>query len=326
MNALLAEARDEAQARDLDAVLAFVETLRRGGVALATIAVRAGLPQSRLEAILLTGRAEDEEAQALTRWKAAADRAGAEEERIALTPTLKRIARVFDKARMAQDGGARGIALIHGASGTGKTRAAKWYMQKESEQAGRGWDFPVVLARCTGQERDFSSALQTILLGLMDAGLAESATRYKKAQKVALEYIQAGGIILFDEAHLMPPRAMDALRWFPDHQDIALGFIGNLTAYKTLMDAHMPQITTRAIGMKVMLDKPEKGDIDTLLEAWGLSGRALSDAAYGIGLQEGGLRILAHVVRTARALSASLGIPVDAEIFRLAFTEIMQDD
>jgi hypothetical protein len=94
--------------------------------------------------------------------------------------------------------------------------------------------------------------------------------------------------------------------------------MGNLTGYKELVDAKIGQIMSRVGGSRVVVDLPTEGDVDALLTAWGIRGRAVREIAIMIGVQDGGLRLLANTARVARNFAKVKGRAIDADIFKAA--------
>jgi DNA transposition AAA+ family ATPase len=289
----------------------WIETLRAGGVSLDTIAVQSGVTKKTLSNALLSRQADTDTSAALAAWKADADEVAEKvKEKTVETPTMRKIIRAFDGARYPVDHGDKGIALIFGASGTGKTEAARQYRRENQND--------VVLVRCTGDEKTFGTVLSAIVEALRRDGLSEYAVRGRRPINVIRDNIPSDGLIIFDEAHLLYPRRMDELRCFPDEFGIALAFIGNLTGYQKLLDAKLAQLTSRAIGTRVLIGIPTKEDIAALLDNWGLHERALRETAYKIGEQEGGLRALSRAAAGARRMAASVHTTIDSGIFEAA--------
>jgi DNA transposition AAA+ family ATPase len=299
----------------------WIESLRDAGISLDTIVVRSGVPKNKLTHALLCREADADVIAALSAWKNETDKAASRGEDVVMTPTLRKIINAFDDARNpVNEHGGKGIALVFGASGTGKTEAAKWYAKESCEGSGKHSSdyWPVVLVRCTGDEKSFGAVLADIVATLISAGMPKYIASGEKAKDVICNYIPKGGLIIFDEAHLMPVKRMDELRYFPDTQGIALAFIGNLTCHQKLLDAKITQLTSRAIGTHILIGLPKEEDIDALLCHWELHGKGIQETAYQIGLQEGGLRALSHTVEAARKMAAAVNASIDSELFKMA--------
>jgi DNA transposition AAA+ family ATPase len=137
-----------------------------------------------------------------------------------------------------------------------------------------------------------------------------------------MDRIPEGGIIIFDEAQLLSLRRLDELRSFPDQFGIAIALMGNLSGYKELVDAKIAQIMSRVGGARVVIDTPTEGDVDALLDAWEIRGRKVRELAVMIGTQDGGLRMLADSVSTARMLARAKGAAIDADLFMAAAVSV----
>ena len=78
----------------------------------------------------------------------------------------------------------------------------------------------------------------------------------------------------------------------------------------------------RVGGARVIADKPTEGDVDALLEAWGLAGRKLRELAVMIGTQDGGLRFLGATVQAARVYAKASGREIDERTFKAAAVSV----
>lgn len=301
----------------------YVEDLISAGISSARIAVESGISATRLKS-WLAGNDLPEILPTLLAWKEETEAAGYLNNGFVMTPTSHQIIRAFDRARQPKGGVAqldgteirkRGIALIYGASGTGKTETAEWYQHQQSAGRNLG-DWPVVLVRCTGAEGGAVKLHKAIIEALQDGGY------YRQTHESLLEsitkHIPYGGLIIFDEAQLLSLRRMDELRHFPDRCGIAIAFMGNLAGYKELVDAKIGQITSRVGGALVVIGMPVEGDVDALLDAWEIRGRKVRESALQIGMQDGGLRKLSDVASAARVFSKASGKLIDVDLFKAA--------
>lgn len=313
---------DTTDVRELQAYIDNLLTIAR--VSPAKIAVEAGVPLQRLKA-WISGTGGDSAIPLLLAWKAEIELAGADSGGFVMTPTALRIILAFDRARESRGGVAnvtgeatheRGMALIYGASGTGKSLAAQWYLKKNGGQRSMG-EWPVVVVRCTGGENS-REALYSAILSSMDGAIFYPQKHEKKIDTIRSR-IPEGGIIIFDEAQLLSLRRLDELRYFPDECGIAIALMGNLTGYKELVDAKIGQIKSRTVrATRVVIDLPTEEDVDALLESWNFRGRKLREIAVMIGVQDGGLRLLAATASIARQFAKVKGKEVDADIFMAA--------
>lgn len=321
------ESHDANKVRKLRAYIDDLLTVAR--IPLSRIATESGAPLQRVKAFV-DGTGGESAIAPLLAWKAEIDEARADASEFVMTPTAERIIRAFDRARESRgwvahgnedDTQERGIALIYGAAGVSKTKAAEWYLKNVGEPRPLG-SWPVVLVRCRGDERNYDGILAAIMES-MDGALFYPQ-RHEKRIDTIRSRIPDGGIIIFDDAHLLSLRRLDELRYFPDQCGIALGFMGNLTGYKELVDAKIGQIMSRVGGSRVVVDLPTEGDVDAMLAAWGMTGRKVCDAAeirtiaVMIGVQDGGLRMLANTARIAKHYANRAGKPIDADIFKAA--------
>jgi len=303
-----------------DLARARVEDMVRSGLTLGRIAVEAGVSRDGL-GLWVGGGGDEAVGSAVVTWLAEID----EETRVSAagfieTPTAKRIIRAFDQARQPKSAsGQRGIALIYGASGAGKTETARYYADLRNRQAA-SFKTQVAYVRVDGECQTWVSMLNAVVGSIRGFGV--DAYRERNLRQWIDDNIPAGGLIIFDEAQLLPVRRLDELRVFPDECGIAVAFMGNTAGYKALEGAKIAQITSRVGGARVVIEKPSEGDVDALLEAWNLSGRKVRELAMMIGLQDGGLRMLADAVTNARAYAKAHGVEVDERIFKSAAVSV----
>jgi hypothetical protein len=312
---------DAREVRELRAYIDDLLTIAK--IPLSRIATESGASLQRVKA-WIDGTGGESAIAPLLAWKAEIDEASANTGGFVMTPTAERIIRAFDEARESRGGVAhadeeetqeRGVALIYGASGVGKSIAAEWYLKSAGNPRPLGvW--PVVLMRCTGGEGT-REALHAGILASME-GAEFYPQKYEKKIDTIRSRIPDGGLIIFDEAHLLPRRRLDELRYLPDKYGIAIAFMGNLTGYAELVNAKVGQIMSRVGGSLVKVDLPTEGDVDALLAAWGIRGREVRETATIIGGKDGGLRMLANTVRVARKYANVKGKAIDDDILKAA--------
>lgn len=312
---------DDREVRELRAYVD--DLLNIAKIPLSRIATESGASLQRLKA-WVDGTGGESAVAPLLAWKAEIDESSAHAGGFVMTPTAERIIKAFDRAREPrgsvehlgeEETQERGIALIYGSSGAGKTKTAEWYLKSAGQPRPIGL-WPVVLVRCTGNEGT-RETLHANVLASMD-GAQFYPQKYERKLDTIRSRIPDGGLIIFDEAQLLSRRRLDELRYFPDQLGIAIALMGNLTGYKELVDAKIGQIMSRVGGARVVVDLPTEGDVDALLSAWGIRGRAVRETAVMIGVQDGGLRLLSHTVSIARKFAKVKGKAIDAEIFKAA--------
>lgn len=306
-----------------DGVLrARVSELMSNGIPIRRIAVESGVPSADLRRWVEGGFVEAV-SNAVSCWLHEIDeetRAKADD--FTETPTARRIIRAFDQARQPKDNrGQRGIALIYGASGIGKSKTARFYSERENSSQSPFGCHNVVYVQLDGENTTWTAALNAVV-GSARGGWGHDAYRERNLRQWIADHVPVGGLLIFDEAQLLPTRRMDELRIFPDECGIAVAFMGNTAGYKALESAKIAQITSRVGGARVVADKPTEGDVDSLLEAWGLTGRKLREVAVMIGTQDGGLRFLGATIQAARVYAKASGRAIDERTFKAAAVSV----
>lgn len=298
-----------------------VSELIDGGIGMGRIAVEAGVSSADLKR-WVDGAKADAVNDAVAVWLSDIDdemRAHADD--FTETPTARRIMRAFDQARQAKDDrGQRGIALIYGASGIGKSKTARYYAKRENTMGHVG-STNVVYVQLDGENTTWTAALNAVV-GSARGAYGLDAYKERNLRQWITQHVPEGGMLIFDEAQLLPTRRLDELRIFPDECGIAVAFMGNTAGYKALESAKIAQITSRVGGARVVADKPTEGDVDALLEAWNLRGRKLRELAVMIGTQDGGLRFLGATVQAARVYAKASGRDIDERTFKAAAVSV----
>jgi DNA transposition AAA+ family ATPase len=291
-----------------EAIAARLADMRDAGMKTLAMANEAGLEVNTLKR-WISGQREQEVTKALSDWLTGIDdEIAARDGEFVLTPSSARFVKAFEQARAPRGkDGRRGIALIYGASGAGKTETAKWQARMDEN---------VIYVQADGERKTFVSLLRAVV---------EEKTGYgghpavgEKMRDHIIRNFQPGSMLIFDQANLIRLTVMEQLIIFPDEYGIALAFIGNAKGYKALMDAKMAQITSRIAGAHIFVEIPGEEDIDALLEAWSVAGRQERKFCMMIGRQDGGLRYLDATVREARKLAHAAGShKLDARLLKL---------
>jgi len=291
------------------AILARLSEMEAGGIKHARIAVESGLSVEALTQ-WVKGERNGDATRALSAWLSGIDsEVSAKEADFIITPTARRILRAFEQARAPKDSrGRRGIAMIYGASGVGKTQTARW-----AHRMDRGVAYVLV----NGESRTWVKLLSSVAEATA-SGYGGYPAVGESLKDLVLRRVPAGGMLIFDHAHLLRISIMEQLIVFPEEHGIAIAFIGNARGYKSVTDAKVTQIISRVAGANVFINMPGEDDLDALLPAWGISGRKEREFCHLIGLQDGGLHYLENTVREARRLAAVKGADaLDIELLQL---------
>jgi len=291
-----------------DAIAARLTAMREAGIKPLTMAIESKLELNALES-WVNGQRESEVTKALSDWLAGIDdEIAAREGEFVMIPTSARIVKAIEQARAPRGkDGRRGVALIYGASGAGKSETAEWLARMDEN---------IIHVQADGECRKYVPLLKAV---------AEEKTGYgghpavgEKMRDYIIRNFSRGSVLIFDHAQLIPLSVMEQLLIFPDKHGIALAFIGNTQGYNALINAKMAQIISRVAGAHILIEIPGEEDIDPLLEAWGVAGRPERTFCMMIGKQDGGLRYLAETVREARKLALATGAQkLDARLLKI---------
>lgn len=217
------------------------------------------------------------------------------------------------------------ISLIYGGAGVSKTTTAKRYAEMHSHKAQcsgasmcrvKGGVFYISAAKWV---RTPVAILQAISIAVG----ASSANAYRNDQlaKMILSVLIPGDLLIVDESQHLEPDALDGIRYFHDEGGIGIAYLGNEEVYTRISGrtrkASFAQLSSR-VGMRLHIEFPDAGDVDALLEEWGVSGKQAREFAISIALRPGGLRGLIQVLRQSRVIAAGMHKTVDATIMKVA--------
>lgn len=228
-----------------------------------------------------------------------------------LTPGARRYLRAFEHARAERDSeGRRGVAMIFGSSGTGKTEAARYAARM---------DHNVVYVLVDGESRTWTRLLGEVANAAGSYGGPNTGETFRE---LVLRKVSRGGLLIFDHAHMLRQSLMEQLLSFPEEHSIGLAFIGNLSAHTALTSKKVVQLTSRASGATVIVGMPDADEVDAHLEALGIAGRKEREFCQLIGRQDGGLRFLYATVRKARQIAGSPSAAPGERLLQVAAAKV----
>lgn len=202
------------------------------------------------------------------------------------TTTARRILAGLSYAQMAGD-----IAVVYGGAGLGKTKAARHYAAGHPN---------VWVATMTSSTNTLGPCLERIAVA---CGLRPSNTRAFRIEADLVERLEeTNGLLIIDEAQHLNTRAIEALRGLHDATGVGLAIMGNEVIYSRITggrrSAEFAQLFSR-IGKRVRLTRPRKDDVESLLDAWGITGREEREAVLEIARSPGALRMVTKALRLA---------------------------
>lgn len=208
------------------------------------------------------------------------------------TPSSRQILAALSYAQMAAD-----LSVIYGGAGVGKTSAARHYQR----QAPSVW-----IATMTPSTAGVGTCLErlAVSVGLKVGG----HTRPDRMEAELIERLRdTQGLLIVDEAQHLSTKALDNVRSIQDAAGIGVVLMGNEVVYTQLTGGNrstgFAQLFSR-IGKRVRLGRPQASDVDALLDAWGITGKAERKALQDIAGKPGALRGVTKVLRLASMFAA----------------------
>jgi DNA transposition AAA+ family ATPase len=285
------------------------------GVAPRRIAIEAGVRADKLRTWLDGEDAGDTTESRIVTWLEELDQPDEGAQAWVETPTSAKIVNAFEFARNTPS-----ITVVYGGAGVGKSHTAKRYAaQNCPEYMGHGSSCTVRGAFYVTVTRS-SRSLTGVLGRIADAvGCGTYFSRNDMIEAHILERLGPGDLLIIDEAQHLGLDALDGIRAFHDEAGIGIAYLGNQRFYSVVakknLAADFAQLHSR-IGMRLHVPNPEDGDVDAVLEAWGVRGRQERAFGQAVASRPGGLRVLVHVLRQAAFVARLNKRPLDRELMQ----------
>lgn len=206
----------------------------------------------------------------------------------------------------------KGIVVVAGASGIGKTMTAEYY------QATNPSVWLATMEPCT-------ATVYPMLAEVAEAvGVTESvATRLSRA--IGRKVKGTGGLIIVDEAQHLDVKAIDQLRTLRDRYKIGIAIIGNEVVYSRIdgqgRTAQFAQIYSRC-GPRKCLPGSKPGDMCALIKAWGIENKEEIRFLKAICAKPGALRVMTSTMELASMLAAAASEERSIKHIKAAYDQI----
>ena len=210
--------------------------------------------------------------------------------RFVSTPTAEAFLAIFQHAQHMPD-----FAVVTGAPGVGKSSSACHYTRST----------PNVHKITAHPSLSGPRALLEELSRVVGTFQGGSLHRVQRALVAKLR--GSGALLMIDEAQHLTPAALDQLRSIHDEAEVGVVLLGNPAVYGRLEGqgrrTEFAQLFSR-VGMRLARPKPQKGDIDALLDAWAVEGGAERQLLHVIARKPGALRGMTKALKLAHMLAA----------------------
>lgn len=224
------------------------------------------------------------------------------------TPSGERILSALGYAQLVGD-----VAVIYGGAGLGKTRAIEQYQRTNPN---------VWIATMTTCTKAAVPALEEIAIA-MGLDVSGGAARLQRAVVKRMRGTQ--GLLVIDEAQHLSVEALDAVRALHDADGIGVALVGNESVYARMTGgnraAYLDRLYSR-IGKRVRLTRSSQGDIDALIDAWGIDVKNCRATLHEIAKRPGGLRGMTKVLRLASMFAAGAKRPVSCTDIKAAWRDL----
>ena len=176
--------------------------------------------------------------------------------------------------------------MIHGGTGVGKTAAARRYARLGEE---------VWIAVMSPSANRLRPCLQQVAYACDLPYLAGGA--YRMEIELAARLYGTRGLLVIDEAQHLGHPQLDSLRGLYDETGCGLALLGNDRFGRRISCAPEFAALASRVGARLHLPAATAGDVDALLDAWGIGGATARKEARGLAAPPGGLRKLAKALK-----------------------------
>lgn len=272
---------------------------RECGLSWPRLADLTGIPVSTLTAFAsgtYPGRNDTVAAKVL----AYRDRCSAQEQIASVAPTspdwyeTPTAARIHGLLQWAQSGE---IVSIITTPGIGKTKVAERFVANDPN----AW-----LATMTPSTAGV--ATMAIKVGIA-IGLGEiKGTPQQLSRQIVTRMKGRRGLLIVDEAQELTDTALNEMRSWHDETRVGLVIMGNESVVGKLngQKSALAQISSR-VSIPYVQMKPEAGDLDVLLDAWGIANPDQRAFLGKIGMLPGALREVTHTIKIAQFAASGAG-------------------
>lgn len=228
------------------------------------------------------------------------------------TQTAKQVFGTLELAKVL-----RKITVIHGASGVGKTSAAKQFRHSQNNV----W---MVTARPS------CSTLNEILYEMaLELNINDAPKRAGKLSRVLQAKLTGSkGLMIIDEADHLPYAALEEIRILQEETGIGFALIGNDKVYTRMQGGvnqhhEFARLFSR-LAKKTSIQSCKKNDIKAVATAWGLDlqDKDLMTALTDIGKSAGALRALTNCLELAAMYAKSTSTAITLPLIVQAREEI----
>jgi len=211
-----------------------------------------------------------------------------------VTPTAARLTDMLLYAQMMP-------AMVLGtlAPGMGKTKTAEQYEATH----------PAVLKVTM---RPTTSSVQRMLLTIAEALDVNENNPGDRERGIGKKLKRNGKhtLLIVDEAQHLVDQAVNQLRYLHDEFGVGIALLGNEELYGRFGDSTpkpaYAQLHSR-IGMRMKQLQPAAGDVEALVEAWGIADPEVVKLARALGRKPGALRQVSETLKLAGMYAAGEG-------------------
>lgn len=228
--------------------------------------------------------------------------------RFVRTPSAEEFIVAFQQAQHLAD-----FAVIVGVPGVGKTSAACHYTRNT----------PNVFKITASPALSSPKALLDELTRVMN--IYQGGSPHRVLRTIIGKLRGTGALLMVDEAQHLSSVALDQLRAIHDEAEVGIVLLGNPAVYGRLEGTgarrgEFAQLYSR-VGLRLSRKGPQRGDVDALLDAWGIDGEAERKFLQAIARKPGALRSMSKTLRLAHMVAAVAKTRPDLGHLRDAYSQ-----
>lgn len=224
------------------------------------------------------------------------------------TPSAESFITAFEHAQYAPD-----MVVVAGAAGVGKTSAIQAYRAL----AANVW--LISGEPCITTPRMILDEIAELL------GLAEGRSSHRVSRAIVARMRGTRGLLVIDEAQELNTATLNQLRALHDLAGVGVALVGNEKVQSRIEGgARKPEFAQlfSRIGMRVPRSGALKGDVDMLLDAWGIQGAGERRLLVAIAREPGALRSMTKTLRIASMQARAADVPLAVPHIKLAWEHL----
>lgn len=221
------------------------------------------------------------------------------------TPTSRKFWALLTLAQRAPT-----MVVITGAPGLGKTMTSRAYA-KANRNVWHATMDPT------------STSPSQVLLKIARAMGERAGQPNTLSERLGDRMLDAEGLLIVDEAQHCTAKGLEMLRYLHDEYGVGIAFVGNYGLFSATNEPRKRDGFAqfyRRVRKRCWLTQPDAGDVDLILDAYGITDKAERAFLSQIARKNWGLSGITNTIQEARMMAIGAGMAVDIGLLKSAWS------